>query len=153
LRLVPGAVGAIDRGVAISAVIDDWAGHLRPAGRAYDIGADEYGADRNSYQIRGRVVDAASGAGLSGAAVPPGGARAAPPTTDASGACSFTSLAGKVDYTATASAAGQVITPASLFFPSLNSDQDAANFTAKPEAESPRLDTTANHAPTVGITS
>lgn len=153
LRLNPAAAGAIDRGVTLASVTDDWAQRLRPAGRAYDIGADEYGAERTGYEIRGRVIDAASGAGAGGVTVALSGARAQTATTDASGAFSFTALAGKVDYTATASASGRVFTPASLFFPSLGVSQDAADFTAQPETETPRITTSANHAPTVSISS
>ncbi len=152
LRLNPSAVGAIDRGITIAAVTDDWAQRLRPAGRAYDIGADEYGAERTSYGISGRVIDAASGAGIGGVTVQLSGARTQTSTTDGSGTFSFTGLAGRVDYTATASASGQIITPSSLFFPSLVRNQGAADFTSRPEADTPRVDTMANHAPTVTIT-
>jgi hypothetical protein len=41
LHLAPGAA-AIDRGVTLTEVADDWDGHIRPQGAAADIGADEY---------------------------------------------------------------------------------------------------------------
>ena len=44
LHLAASATAAIDRGTAVSEVVDDWDGMSRPHGMGYDIGADEYGA-------------------------------------------------------------------------------------------------------------
>lgn len=41
LRLAPTASAAIDRGVRLKEVVDDFDGQPRPSGAAYDIGADE----------------------------------------------------------------------------------------------------------------
>jgi hypothetical protein len=42
LRLAPTASAAIDRGVTMKEVVDDFDGQPRPSGAAYDIGADEF---------------------------------------------------------------------------------------------------------------
>jgi len=42
LHLSGSAVAAIDRGSALTDVVDDWDGKARPQGAGYDIGADEY---------------------------------------------------------------------------------------------------------------
>ncbi|HOW97593.1 MAG TPA: right-handed parallel beta-helix repeat-containing protein [Kiritimatiellia bacterium] len=42
LRLKPGVTGVLDKGCAIAAFADDVDGDARPAGAAWDIGADEY---------------------------------------------------------------------------------------------------------------
>jgi len=42
--LTASSTGAINQGVAIAAVTDDFDGHARPIGAGYDIGAYEYGA-------------------------------------------------------------------------------------------------------------
>ena len=44
LHLSPTASSAIDRGITVPNVLDDWDGQPRPNGSAYDIGADEYTA-------------------------------------------------------------------------------------------------------------
>jgi hypothetical protein len=44
LHLASSATAAIDRGTALSEVVDDWDGKSRPQGAGYDIGADEYRA-------------------------------------------------------------------------------------------------------------
>jgi hypothetical protein len=154
LRLGPAAIAAIDRGATLAGVTDDWSGRLRPAGRAYDIGAHEYGADRAAYAIRGRVIDARSNTGAAGVTVTLSGARAQSVTTDTDGSYLFSGLAGRVDYTATPSAAGRQMTPASLFFAALNGSQDGADFSAwAPASDAPRVTTAANRAPTVSVTS
>ncbi len=43
LHLTASAIRAIDAGVSVAIVTDDYDGDLRPAGAAADIGADEYG--------------------------------------------------------------------------------------------------------------
>jgi len=42
LHLTSTATAAIDRGASVSNVTDDFDGRPRPAGSAYDIGADEF---------------------------------------------------------------------------------------------------------------
>jgi hypothetical protein len=42
LHLVSSATQAIDKGVSLAFVIDDWDGEPRPSGAAFDLGADEY---------------------------------------------------------------------------------------------------------------
>jgi hypothetical protein len=46
LHLVETAHAAIDRGVAVQNVSDDWDARPRPRGAGYDIGASEYAGDR-----------------------------------------------------------------------------------------------------------
>ena len=42
LHLVSSATQAIDKGVSLASVIDDWDGEPRPSGAAFDLGADEF---------------------------------------------------------------------------------------------------------------
>jgi hypothetical protein len=44
LHLADSAIGAIDQGETLAAVVDDWDGAARPQGGVYDIRADERGA-------------------------------------------------------------------------------------------------------------
>jgi len=43
LHLQATAIAAVDKGVAVANVETDWDGEMRPAGTAYDVGADERG--------------------------------------------------------------------------------------------------------------
>ena len=87
LHLAASAAAVIDRGVAVPAVEDDFDGQRRPSGPAPDIGADERGAD--VVQIRGRVTDGTTGAGLAGVRVSVSGAAALAVETDSDGAYSI----------------------------------------------------------------
>ena len=60
LRLRANASSAIDQGVTLVNVTDDWGSRLRPAGEAYDIGADEYGATRTSLNTAASMATTAS---------------------------------------------------------------------------------------------
>jgi hypothetical protein len=60
LHLVSTAAAAIDQGLTIANVVDDWDGKLRPHGAASDIGADEYGASLPAGRLN--VALAANGA-------------------------------------------------------------------------------------------
>lgn len=50
LHITSNAAPAIDMGLSLESVEDDIDGHSRPAGNAYDIGADEYGSTENSVE-------------------------------------------------------------------------------------------------------
>jgi hypothetical protein len=47
-RLLSTSLSAIDRGVALGEVIQDFAGNLRPQGSTHDIGAYEFGANQSN---------------------------------------------------------------------------------------------------------
>ena len=128
LHLTAKATSAIDRGVTLSNVTDDWDGQQRPVGPAYDIGADEYGATSASFQIAGHVLDGSTGAPMAGATLALSGARAAAATVDATGAYAFTGLAGNVSYTVTPAKSGYNFSPASAYYASLASDQTSTDF-------------------------
>ena len=57
LHLAATAGAAIDRGLTLANVTDDWDGELRPQGAGTDIGADEFGGTTASYTIGGHVRD------------------------------------------------------------------------------------------------
>ena len=93
LHLRSTATAAIDQGVAIAGLTDDWDGEPRPQGSAFDIGADEFGGTTTgTYDISGRVTNAA-GAAMSGIEVTLSGAQTRTARTGASGTYSFTGLA------------------------------------------------------------
>lgn len=136
LHLSASATGAIDQGVTLADVTDDWDGDLRPKGSAYDIGADERGAAASAYQIAGRVIKASDGLPLDGVTLSLAGARSASTVTDATGRYAFTALAGGADYQVTPAKSGYVFTPTNYFF-SLSADQLGADFTATSAAPPP----------------
>ena len=147
LHLKSTATSAIDHGVSVSSVTDDWDGDGRPVGPASDIGADEYGGttQTTTYTISG-AVRTSSGAGVSGVTVTLSGAATATRTTDTAGAYSFTGLTAGATYTAVASKSGYTMSPSSRTFNALAANQSGADFTATATASS---DTT---KPTVSMT-
>jgi hypothetical protein len=134
LHLSAAAIGAIDRGVATEAVVDDLDGQIRPIGAAYDVGADERDTrGRITAQattpvaISGRVYGA-NGGPVSGATVTLSGSRSASTTTDGSGSFGFDGLASGGNYTVTPSKTGLSFTPTDFFYGTLASSVTAANF-------------------------
>ena len=142
LHLKSTATSAIDMGVTVSNVTDDWDGNTRPAGAAYDLGADEYGASATSYSISGHVTDS-SNAAVSGVTMTLGGSRTGTATTDSGGAYAFAGLASGGTFTVAATKSGSTFTPSQLAYSSLSANQTAANFTAAPSAAAPTVSLTA----------
>jgi hypothetical protein len=128
LHLAASATSAIDRGMSVPGVTDDWDGEQRPQGAGYDIGADERGASSVAYRISGHVTDGTTGSVMPGIAIAIGGARSQSIATDTGGAYSFTGLAAGVDYTVTPNQAKYEFSPPSSFFPTLGADQTAVDF-------------------------
>jgi len=149
LHLSASAAGAIDQGITLADVADDWDGEARPAGSGFDIGADERGAAAVAYQISGRIATS-DGVGLSGVVVTLSGARAATTSSDANGRYAFAGLAGGASYQVTPTKSSYTFSPSSRSY-SLNGDQPGADFIATPANPPPgggaaatfvRLDTT-----------
>jgi hypothetical protein len=128
LHLAASATSAIDRGMSVPGVTDDWDGEQRPQGAGYDIGADESGGSPVSYRISGHITDGTTGGAMSGVALGLSGARSQSTTTDTGGAYSFTGLAAGVDYTITPSQTRYEFSPPSSFFPTLGADETAVDF-------------------------
>ncbi len=143
LHLASTATSAIDKGVTLPTVTDDWDGEARPQGAGYDIGADERGASTTAYQIGGHVIDGSTGAALANVALTLSGARSAATTSDATGAYAFTGLAGGVDYTVTPSATSYSFSPTSAFYAGLSANQLQTDFRGYAAA--------ANQPPTVTL--
>lgn len=151
LHLRATAYSAIDRGIESGAVTDDVDGQLRPAGLAYDIGADEVSTDGQErvgaaatrrVSIEGRVVTQ-SGRGLRGTLVrltsQNGEARAA--VTEDDGTFGFTGLGKGDTYTVTPSQEGYSFTPANRVYAALAASVTSALFTgvsSEPTQPAPR---------------
>jgi hypothetical protein len=146
LHLAASATSAIDRGTTTAAVTNDWDGHLRPQGPAYDIGADEYGATSAGFEIAGRVVDGNTGAPMASVPVTLSGARSQVVSTAAGGDFSFADLAGSVDYTVTPSKANVAFSPASAFYSRMSASQTTTDFQGFGQAgnQSPVVSMSAN---------
>ena len=123
LRLAPTAAAAIDQGVTLANVTDDWDGDLRPNGPAFDIGADEFGATTTAFAILGHVLDVHA-AGVPGVTVTLGGSLIGTTTTDGFGAYAFPALP-TGDYTLTPSKNGYTFTPGQLAYTALAANQTA----------------------------
>ena len=140
LHLSSRAVSAIDRGVDVD-VASDWDGRARPAGRAYDIGAHEFGSTvklqaAQNVSISGRIVDATGGA-LANVRVSVTGSETHANTTDSSGNYVFYSLASGGSYQVTASLTGYIFAPESAAFPAATSHQNIANFVGMAVSSTP----------------
>jgi len=142
LHLSAVASGAIDRGVVVAGVIDDWDGQPRPQGATYDVGADERSIVTASYQISGRVADAGTGGPVSGVTMKLTGAQQQTTTTGIGGDYVFSGLGGPADYTVTPLLDGYVFVPVSQSF-ALSGNQ-TADFVSFADA--------ANQPPMVSIT-
>ncbi|HWF83876.1 MAG TPA: Ig-like domain-containing protein, partial [Vicinamibacterales bacterium] len=136
LHLSPTASSAIDRGITVPNVLDDWDGQPRPNGNAYDIGADEYTAIKASansnakaLSLKGRVANA-SGGGLAGVTISLSGSQLQSTITGPSGNYTFSTVASGADYTVTASSSGYSFTPSSLYYGHLTTSQTNGNFVA-----------------------
>ena len=136
LHLSPSATSAIDAGQTLASVTDDWDGQIRPAGVAYDVGADEYAATTTTYGISGHVRNASS-TGLAGVTMTLGGSRSLTASSDAAGAFAFTGLASGGTYTVTPSAAGYAFTPGQLTYAALNANVANADFSGAATAPTP----------------
>ncbi len=140
LHLAASAASAIDRGAAVEAVTDDFDGVPRPQGRAYDIGAYEFGprssASATKLFMAGRVTGD-NRTGLSGVTVAISGGRTASGTTDGFGIYSISGLAANADYTVTPTKSGFHFSPASLFFHALTASVAAASFVAIADGTTP----------------
>jgi hypothetical protein len=143
LHLKSTATAAIDRGVTVAGVIDDWDGEARPIGSAPDVGADEFsGTIAATYAIGGHVRNS-SGAAVSGVTVTLSGSSSATQTDDTSGAYNFTNLAGGGNYTITPSKSGVSFTPASWTYSPLAANQSAADFNGAATSTPPAVSLTA----------
>ena len=132
LHLQPTAIAAIDQGVAVASVANDWDGQLRPAGRGFDIGADEYAASTAAYSVTGRVTAAATGNPIPGVMVTLVGSRSGAVTVDSSGAFAFTALPAGGDYTVAPSLVGYTFLPEQAFYNALAGDVADVNFFGTP---------------------
>jgi hypothetical protein len=74
LHLVASATRAIDHGISVASVSDDWDGERRPQGAAVDIGADEFTAT-TAHAMSPQIVDGNSVSPLSGVRIPLSGRR------------------------------------------------------------------------------
>jgi hypothetical protein len=130
LHLSGAATSAVDQGLVLAGVPDDWDGQARPIGAGYDIGADERGAEveATTARIAGRVATT-DGSPLPGVTLTLSGGASRSATSDGSGAYSFLSLPGDA-YTVTPGMAGFTFTPASRVYPSLDGDRVSADFVA-----------------------
>ena len=138
LHLVSTAAAAIDHGVALSGVTDDFDGTLRPAGAAFDIGADEWGGTTSAYSISGRVVNA-SGSGVAGVTLTLAGGRSATAASDSAGGFSFSALPAGSTYTVTPSMSGWTFSPTVLTYTSLSANQTNALFSASSNSVAPSV--------------
>ena len=140
LHLTASAASAIDRGITAGAVTDDFDGVPRPQGRAYDIGAFEFGARSSASAtklfISGRVTRD-NRTGVSGVTIAISGGRTGSYTTNGFGLYSISGLAANADYTVTPSKSGFHFSPTSLFFHALTSSVAAASFVAIPNGSTP----------------
>jgi hypothetical protein len=147
LHLSASAAAAIDRGVPMPSVSTDWDGEARPAGRGWDIGADERAASVASTVgrfttlasgntpvfIGGRVTvpdptGLTDGAGAAGVTVTLSGGRSLTVTTDATGIYLFSGVSLGSDYTITPAKSGVAFTPTTFVITGLNGTVTNANF-------------------------
>ena len=140
LHLTASAASAIDRGITAGAVTDDFDGVPRPQGRAYDIGAFEFGARSSASAtklfISGRVTSD-NRTGVSGVTIAISGGRTGSYTTNRYGIYSIYGLTANADYTVTPSKSGFHFSPTSLYFHALSASVAAASFVAIPNGSTP----------------
>ena len=144
LHLQESADAAIDHGIVVSAVSDDWDGDARPAGLGVDVGADEYVATPVTRQIAGHVRAIATNVPVAGVTITLSGAASGTHTTDADGAYVFPSLIDGANYRVTATLEGFTFTPSTQYYLPLAGDQLATDFLG---ASIP----TANQSPSIGL--
>jgi len=144
LHLNSTATAAIDRGVALADVTDDWDGQARPIGSAPDIGANEFSGSvaAITFAIGGHVRND-SGAAVPGVTVTLSGSSTVTQATDLNGAYNFTNLAGGGNFTVTPSKSGITFTPATRMYSALAANQSAADFSAATTSTAPTVSLTA----------
>jgi hypothetical protein len=128
LHLAASATSAIDRGLTLLDVIDDWDGQVRPHGGGSDIGADESGSTATPFAISGHVLDGNS-AGMPGVTMTLHGTLDLMAVTNSAGAYTFSPLA-PGDYTLSPSKTGFSFTPSHRVYVGLAANQPAADFSA-----------------------
>jgi hypothetical protein len=127
LHLQTSAATAIDQGITLPGVDDDWDGQLRGS-TAADIGADEYIAPVVLLQIAGRVSSTSSGSALAGVTMTLNGLTSQTATTDATGAYVFQGLVASGNFTVTPLLQGYTFTPQVQYYYPLGENVSTADF-------------------------
>jgi hypothetical protein len=131
LHLTSSAQAAIDQGIAVPDLVNDWDGDSRPMGAAFDIGADEYVAPVVTYGISGRVTSLATGAALANTVVSLSGTQSTVVTTDGNGFYAFQGLSASGEFIVTPQRAGYIFSPATRSYSGLTGGVFSADFSAR----------------------